>query len=932
MATERLDIIVKITNASKAGSRAVKKNLKGIDVAANQASKSIKRLGASLLGISALFVAGRGFANALRIFTEFDDVMRQVGAVTNATAGEMEDLTEIAKEMGATTRFSASQAAEGLKFLGLAGFEAAEAIKALPDVLNLAAAGSLDLGQAADITTNILAGFGLEIENLGRVNDVLVKTFTSSNNNLIEIGEAFKLVGPIAKGVRADFEDLLATIGKLGDAGIKASIGGTTLRGTLAALFNPTKQEAKLMEELSERIGGVGLQIKNANGDFIGFVEIVKQLEQAGLKGEEALRLFGLRAGPGVAALLNQGSEALEQLTEDLRNSGGVADEIAEQMEAGIGGATRELIAAIESLRIAFIDAFDDEVIRAIDSLAEGFRTLSTVIEENGFIFSFWGDKAVIVLDKVGSAINGAINRMLALGKAIALVGFAFTLTERNSKEGLQTIKEGIKEIFDLAIGREIEIPVEIRVKEALDEFFKELEAIEVGPIGRGAKKIGEEITKNVIDTASIESKLKASFIKLRALLELEATKIKQEFNNGIIDLEQYFEEREIITRKQLGKELELLRNKLEAEKDLSKREVINAFIFAKEQQLQKELIELEQEKLREFKKLEKQRDSELNKRIAKQEALAKQELQADKILNDIKFRNALESDAKIEAIQRNELAKLDQRHQEELERFIKFTDDKAKIADLSRQQELEKDKLLAEQQRQLELQKLTNAQEVFTGLAQLTNDLFLLVGSNNKELFALSQAAAIAEATMNTYLAATKALAEGGPIAGPIMAAIITAQGLVNVAKITSQSLAEGGVIQGSSPHSKADNIPLVNTTAGEFVTNVAATKDFGLPFMNLVNRRASTDKIISALSFRGKSSNFSIPKISSGVSFAHGGQIPVTQNNKPLISQDTSFNIINVLDPREVLAALNTPQGTNTILNIMGSNAKKVRGRIGV
>lgn len=1022
MATERLDIIVKLNDASKAGSRAVKQNLSGIENAATKAGSAIKGLVAGFLGIQGIFAAGRGFTNAIRTFTEFDDAMRQAGAVAQATAQEFEDLTAIAQKMGAETRFTATQAAQGLKFLGLAGFEAAESVLALPSVLQLASAGSLDLGQSADITTNILAAFGLQVEDLSNVNDQLVKTFTSSNNSLIEIGEAFKLVGPIAKGVGGDFSDLLAAIGKLGDAGLKASIGGTSLRGTLAALFNPTKAEARLMEELSNRIGGAGLQITKVNGDFIGFAEIIRQLEVAGVDGAEAMELFGLRAGPGVAALLNQGSEALFALRENIRDSEGIAEEIAVKIEAGIGGAIRQLQAATENLKIVFIDTFGEETSKLIKNLTEDIRGLTKAMEDNKPILQGFVNFITFSYDRASEAVRSFSRRVIALIKLTALLEFAiskvsFTATVRNVSKDTELIRNELKKILqDVGLLRtkieQTTIPIQIDAD--FRAIAREIDKTLIDAIGEVSwdeinKEIEANFNWNIFDPEKAEVQLKAGLIKVSALLDKEAAKLKAEYANGIIDLDLYFEEREDIVRKQINKELALLKEKAEKELDLNKRELINAAIFAKEQELQQLLIELEQEKLKEFKKIEKQKNSEFDRNLRKRLVAEQKAAKATDLLNDIKIRNALSTSNELESVFKNETIKLQERQRQELENFKKntadeikiaefkaqqlieierlvadqkrrlqeklnkdfndsekiltdiklrnsliesqrledvhanellllkqrqaeelksFTDlekDKARIDELLKQQELEREKLLVQQKKALKDQELENAKQVFSGLSQLSTDLFQLSGSSSKELFAISKAAAIAEATINTYTAATKALAEGGPFLGPVLAGIIVAQGLANVAKIQSQSLAEGGIVQGHSPHSKADNIS-ANLTAGEHVTNVAAVKDFGPGFMDLVNSRAPNEKIIAALSKRGKIGNFSIPKTSSArVRMADGGIAPSQAKQQINQAQQQQLNIVNVLDPKEFLNVLNTPQGKNTLLNIMRSDANK-------
>lgn len=302
----------------------------------------------SLLALGTLVTAP--FAAAITSFLEFSDVMGIVRAVSNATADQFKDLQAAATEMGATTRFTAEQAAQGLRFLAMAGFTATQAVGALPTTLNLAQAAAIGLGDAADIVTNIMTGFEMQVEDLPRAADVLTKAFTTSNSTLSELGFAFKYVGAIGKGLGADFNDLVGSLALLHNAGFKGTMAGTALRGALDSMFNPTKQEAEVMKQLGERIGLAGFQIEDATGKFVGFTRIIEQLEEAGFSSGEALALFGQRAGPGMAALLRMGSRQLQDYREQLDAAEGTTDRISKQMEETLKGRFLLAFSAIAAL------------------------------------------------------------------------------------------------------------------------------------------------------------------------------------------------------------------------------------------------------------------------------------------------------------------------------------------------------------------------------------------------------------------------------------------------------------------------------------------------------------------------------------------------------------------------------------------------------
>lgn len=317
----------------------------------SQASASAFVLGTAFAILGTQLV--KPFISSVGAAAEFEDTLARVRAVSGATAGEFDRLTETAARFGRTTRFTAIEAAQGLEFLSKAGLDATEAIAALPTTLRLAQAGAIGLGEAADVVTNILTASGLAISDLDRVTDVLVKTFTSTNTNITELGFAFRFVGTIAAGVGNEFEDTAAALGILGDAGLKSTIAGTALRGTLASLFAPTAEETRLLDELGTRIGGVGVQITDATGAFVGFRNLIEQLEKSGITAGEAIELFGQRAGPAVQALLLRGSEALNELFVDLKLAQGAAEEIAAIMDDTLAGAILRVTSAFDGLQQA---------------------------------------------------------------------------------------------------------------------------------------------------------------------------------------------------------------------------------------------------------------------------------------------------------------------------------------------------------------------------------------------------------------------------------------------------------------------------------------------------------------------------------------------------------------------------------------------------
>src|SRR5690606_15674801 len=183
----------------------------------------------------------------------------------------------------------------------------------------------------------------------GRATDVLTQAFSSSNTNLEQLGQAMKYVGPIASAAGVSFEETAAAIGLLGNAGIQASMAGTTLRAAISALLNPTKTTRDTMAELGLTLA----DFQGADGNLKPLVEIIRVLETAGASAGDMMALLGQRAGPGRQALVDQGSAALGDLTVNLEDSAGRAAEVAGVQMQGLAGAMRELKSALEAAAIA---------------------------------------------------------------------------------------------------------------------------------------------------------------------------------------------------------------------------------------------------------------------------------------------------------------------------------------------------------------------------------------------------------------------------------------------------------------------------------------------------------------------------------------------------------------------------------------------------
>lgn len=390
--------------------------------------------------------AGALVASAINIERKFELTMIRVGAVARATRYEFENLRQTALDMSTTTMFGATQIAEGMQFMAMAGFSAREVQDGLAGVLQLSTAAMVDMGKAADIATNILVGFGMSTKDLGRVNDVLVGTFTRSNTNIRQLGDAFKYAGPVARASGISFEETAAAIGLLGNAGFQGEMGGTALRGAMTRLLAPTKQVQETMDSL-------GLDVKNANGTLKSLTQIVAELERSGADAGDMLLLFGQRAGPGMLNLVSQGSGALNDLTYALEQAAGEAAALEAKVLDSLEGKLENMKARVVSLAIAYADQLSPAVKGAVDMLN---ANLDAVLSNQDGIESFAAGslrKFVAGWAYTAEAIKVVTGVIMGMAVPIFAVAEVIDFTVRSLIFGWDAILGGAEKAWGVIIG-----------------------------------------------------------------------------------------------------------------------------------------------------------------------------------------------------------------------------------------------------------------------------------------------------------------------------------------------------------------------------------------------------------------------------------------------------------------------------------------------
>lgn len=284
----------------------------------------------------------------IKTISEYRYSLAEAAAVTNATASQMVQLEQVTRQLGATTMFSASQAAEGVKFLGMAGFKTNEIIAALPATLDLAAAATLSMGQAADIASNIMSGFGISANKMSEIADVLASVASRANTDVSGMGQAMKFVGPVAKSLGISMQDTAAAVGVLANAGIQGGMAGRGLRTSLVKLLKPSRQAKQAIADL-------GLKMSQVNPQTHSLVEIMKTFSKAGLDATSAAKIFGQEGLTAMLALTSSVPE-LERLTKATNNAKGEAKRMADIMKDNLRGDAEIAKSALSELALTIGD------------------------------------------------------------------------------------------------------------------------------------------------------------------------------------------------------------------------------------------------------------------------------------------------------------------------------------------------------------------------------------------------------------------------------------------------------------------------------------------------------------------------------------------------------------------------------------------------
>lgn len=369
-AKDRITPTVKqaITYVKSLTSKAWKVTLKAVDLVTSPVRRVFGLLQSPLVAAGVTISAGAGIADTVKTYADFEAAMSEVKAISGATSEEFAQLTEKANQMGAVTKFTASESAEAFKYMAQAGWDAKEMMDGIEGLMSLAAASGEDLGTTSDIVTDALTAFGMAAKDSGRFADVMAMAANATNTDVAKMGDTFKYVAPVAGALGYSIEDTAVAIGLMANNGIKASQAGTSLRSLLTNLTHPVGQA-------EDAINDLGISITNADGSVKPLSQHLQELRSKFSALSEAERaqyaamLAGQEGMSGLLAIVNASEQDFASLTDQINNSSGAAEEMADIMMDNLAGKFELFTGSLDSMKLSLGEKFKPYLIEALDWL-----------------------------------------------------------------------------------------------------------------------------------------------------------------------------------------------------------------------------------------------------------------------------------------------------------------------------------------------------------------------------------------------------------------------------------------------------------------------------------------------------------------------------------------------------------------------------------
>lgn len=403
----------------------------GINKLSTLAQTGLKTVGKVMTGVAA--AAGAGITAAVKVGAAFEAEMSKVQAISGATGDELQQLSDKAQEMGAKTKFSATESAQALEYMAMAGWKTDDMLNGLEGIMNLAAASGEDLATTSDIVTDALTAFGMSASDSTRFANVLAQASANANTNVSKMGETFKYVAPVAGAMGYSVEDTALAIGLMANSSIKASQAGTYLRAILTRMAKPTKEVQSAMDALN-------LSLTNSDGSMKSLNEVMEDLRNgfSGLSEAESVQmaatLGGQEAMSGLLAIVNASTTDFDKLKDSVYNCTDAAANMATVTQDNLAGQLTSLKSKAEGLGIAFYGSIQEPLKELASVGVKTLEDLNTAYASNGFVgfINEIGNKIPIlqtVTDKIADIslqLQGMnTDKLMSLGKALAVLAGA---------------------------------------------------------------------------------------------------------------------------------------------------------------------------------------------------------------------------------------------------------------------------------------------------------------------------------------------------------------------------------------------------------------------------------------------------------------------------------------------------------------------------
>lgn len=469
------------------------------------ATKGLKATATAVTAVGSGLAAMAGYA--VKAGSDFEAAMSQVEAISGASSqtvitasGDMvnglEAVTEKAKEMGAATKFSATESAEALNYMAMAGWDAQAMYEGLPGIMNLAAASGENLATTSDIVTDALTAFGMTASESGHFADILAQASASANTNVSLLGESFKYVAPLCGTLNYSAEDAAVALGLMANAGIKGSQAGTALKTALANLSAPTDKQAGMMDKL-------GISLQKSDGTMKSLREVMKDLRSSFKNLNEAEKtaaastIFGKEAMSGMLNIINASDEDFEKLTNAIDDCGGAAEEMANIMQDNLQGQIVILQSALEGLGIAVYEHMQEPLRDVVEQAQLYIGQLTTAFENAGFegLVSEIGIVLADLVTKITEAAPEMVKAAVSLCDSFieSIVSNGDAIAEAGA-ELVATLATGVLNSYGNFVGAGIEL-VSLFLK-ALSEHASE--------IGAAAAHLVTTLASAVIENAPV--------------------------------------------------------------------------------------------------------------------------------------------------------------------------------------------------------------------------------------------------------------------------------------------------------------------------------------------------------------------------------------------------------------------------------------------